>query len=261
MRPQIVGILNLNHESFFDGGKYTVMTDALLRCKEMISQWVDIIEIGGFSTKPWSIVPPIDEELRRIIPTLEKINELWFPISVETSRKEIVQRVIEYGNVVMINDTSWLRDVEIPKVLSHTQWISYVLMHNPTDYHLINNLDPHYEDIIKEVYDFLEEKINYMKNIGFNDIIIDPWFFFHKWVQENISLIQNLDVFHKLWLPIFVAISRKSCILKIEDCSSNLALIETCIMNFKCIEKWAQYIRVHDIEEAKHVIKIANLYN
>lgn len=261
MSIKVVWILNLNNESFYDGWKYTKVESAIKKSQEMIHDGADIIEVWGFSTKPWSFVPPIEEELKRIIPTLESLNTLWFPISVETSRHEIVREVLKYENVIMINDTSGLKDKKIIELLSKNPEISYVLMHNPTEYHLSNNLDPHYENIVSEVYDFLENTAHYIKTQWCNNIIIDPWFFFHKWVKENIALIKNLHEFHKIWYPIFVAISRKSCILEIDKCASNMALIETCIMNFECMKKWASYLRVHDIKEAKHIIKLLNLYN
>lgn len=259
----IVGILNLNKDSFYDGGKYIIPEIAFQHAKNMIIDGANIIEIWGFSTKPWSVVPSVEEELSRIIPTLELINSLNFPISVETSRHEIVAKVLNYKNVILINDTSWLKDIKIISTIKKlSPKVGYVLMHNPVNYKDINNLDPLYNKNITEIInDFFIQKINIIRKFWYNNIIIDPGFYFHKSVNDNLSLIKNLSLLKKFDLPIFIALSRKSCILEINKSSNNLALIETCIMNFECMKHWATYIRVHDISEAVYIRKLFQIYD
>ena len=257
---KIVWILNLNHDSFYDGGKYTELEKAISRAKEMILQWVDIIEVWWFSTKPWSVIPPIQEELDRIIPTIEELNKLGIPICVETSRSAIVKKIKKYNNISYINDTSWLSDINMLSELKWTE-LNYMLMHMEQDYKSMNNIDPLYEDVVSDVIHFLEKKIELLEENGIKNIIIDPGFFFHKGPKENIGLIKNFSEINKLWYPIYIWLSRKSNLLKNNLGNTNKALIESYIMMFECLKYGVDFIRVHDIPEAVHLLKFYDVYS
>lgn len=257
---KIVGILNLNNDSFYDGGKYVELEKAISRSQEMMDQWANIIEVWGFSTKPWSIIPSIEEELRRIIPTIAELNRLKIPICVETSRAGVLREVKKYENVSYINDTSGLFDIDMISELKWTE-LQYILMHMKKDYKSMNNIDPIYMDIIEDVTCFLNLKIKFLKEAGIKNIIIDPGFFFHKGPKENIGIIKNFSKIKNIGYPIYIGLSRKSNLLKHQEGNTDKALIESYIMMFECLKYGVDFIRVHDILEAVHLLKLHNLYS
>lgn len=258
---KIIWILNLNNDSFFDWWKYCSTDKAFERAKEMINEWADIIELWWFSTKPWSIMPPIHEELERIIPSLKKINSLNIPLSIETCRSEVVQEVIKYDNVRYINDTSGLSDKKIIDIIQPLD-IQYILLHMPITYEKSNTINPKYnQDIMSELKCFFEEKLSLLKEMKMKKIIIDPWFFYHKGYVENTTIIKRLNELNMFWFPLFIWLSRKSLILPPSYAKTNMVLIESYILTFECLKSDISYIRVHDIPEMKHILKLHKLYN
>lgn len=257
---KIIWILNLNHDSFVDWWKYCSVDKAYKRAKEMIWEWAHIIELWWFSTKPWSTMPTVDEELKRILPTLKKINTLDIPLSIETCRSEIVKEVVLYKNVKYINDTSWLSDTQIIDIIQPLG-IHYILLHMPTTYEKSNTINPEYEkDITSELLSFFKNKIDILEKKNMTKVIIDPWFFYHKWVMENLDIIKNLKQLHIFSFPLFIGLSRKSVILPPSLWKTNCALIESSILTFECLKSGVDYIRVHDIKEIHHVLQLYNIY-
>lgn len=257
---KIVWILNLNNDSFFDWWKYCSVEKAFRRVEEMVAQWADVIELWGFSTKPGSKVPSIDEELNRIIPPLKQISQLNVALSIETCRADIVKEVIKYKNVKYINDTSGLSDPWIIDIINPLG-IKYILLHMPTTYEKSNNINPKYTQwIMDELFSFFEDKISYLNEKKFGNIIIDPWFFYHKWTPQNLEIIKKLEELKSLWLPLFIWLSRKSLILPPSASKTNSSLIESYILTFECLKAGVEYVRVHDIKEMKHILKVFELY-
>lgn len=253
---KIMWILNITPDSFYDGGKFNILENAKQRIEEMISEWVDIIDVWWFSSRPWSIMPSVEEELSRIIPVLDILDTYNIPFSVDTCRSEVVRELLKYKNLLYINDISWLKDEKILDLISGTN-IWYILMHiqwNPLDM----QVNPAYDDVVWEIYSFFEEKIKIIKEKWISNIILDPWFGFWKTMEQNYELLRNMNKFKSLWYDLLVWLSRKSMIWKLLNNSPDEILSETVALNLFALEKWADILRVHDIKEHKNIVKIFN---
>lgn len=254
MEKKIMWILNLTPDSFFDWWKYNSIELAKKRIDEMIKDWADIIDIWGFSSKPWSTMPSVDEELSRIMPVIKYMDLLNIQISVDTCRSEVVKEIITFRNLRFINDISWLQDEKILDLIKNKD-ISYILMHIKwTPKNMQKNV--FYTDIITEVYNFLEEKIKIIKSYWIKDIIIDPGFGFWKTIENNYEILNNLSIFKKLWFPILAWLSRKSMIYKLLETTPEKVLSETVALNLIALRNWADILRVHDVKVNKNLLKI-----
>jgi len=256
-KPKIMWILNITPDSFYDWWDYYDLEKAKAQINKMIEEWADIIDVWGFSSRPWSIMPTVEEELKRIKPILDYLDDLNISFSVDTCRNEIVKEIVKYKNLKYINDISWLSD---EKILDYISWtdIWYILMHikwNPEN--MQNN--PEYNDIIWEINDFFEKKLKLLREKNIKNIILDPWFWFWKTTKHNYIILKNLEKFNKFWLPILVWISRKSMIYKLLETTPENVLWETQSLNLYALQKWADILRVHDVLENKNIVKIFEL--
>lgn len=255
---KIMGILNITPDSFYDWWKYNT-ENIKKRIEEMIEQGVDIIDVWWFSSRPWSFMPSIDEELSRIIPVLDILDRYNIAFSVDTCRSEVVKEILNYKNLCYINDISWLKDEKILDLISGTN-IWYILMH--IKWEPINMQDnPFYEDVISEIYNFFEEKISIIKNKWIKNIILDPWFWFWKTLDHNYIILNNLNKFKKLNCDLLIWLSRKWMIWKLINSSPDEVLIETVALNLLALKNWADILRVHDIKEHRNILKIYKFLN
>lgn len=254
---KIMWILNITPDSFYDWGNFLDVQKVKLQIEKMIFECADIIDVWWFSSRPWSVMPTVEEELSRIIPILDLLDEYNISFSVDTCRSEVVKELLNYKNLVYINDISWLKDEKILDLISWTK-IWYILMHikwNPND---MQN-DPVYIDIVWEIYSFFEEKLEIIKNKWITNIVLDPWFWFWKTIEHNYEILNNLSQFKKLWYELLVWLSRKSMIWKPLKSSPDKVLPETLALNLLALEKWWNILRVHDVKENKNIVKIFNL--
>ena len=254
--PAVMGILNVTPDSFFDGGNYSEIDAALRQTERLISEGADIIDIGGMSTKPGakSILP--EEELLRVIPVIRAIRKEVenIPLSIDTVYGKVAMESINEG-ANMINDVSaGNADPEILSVASKAN-VPYVLMHMQGSPETMQ-IEPQYEDVTKEVFNFFIEKTQKLNALGIADIIIDPGFGFGKSIEHNYRLAKNLDLFKQIGLPVMVGISRKSMICKALHVNPEKALNGSTALHAVLILKGADILRVHDVKEAKEVIKI-----
>lgn len=253
--PKIMWILNITPDSFYDGWNYNNKEDAKEKIEQMISEWVDIIDVWWFSSRPWSIMPSVEEELSRILPVLDILDTYNIPFSVDTCRNEVVKEILKYKNLDYINDISWLKDEKILDLIYWTN-VWYILMHTkwtPVDM----QINPVYDDIIWEIYTFFEEKLDILNKKWISNIILDPWFWFWKTIEHNYKLLNNLDKFKKLWYEVLAWLSRKSMLWKPLDSSAGNVLAETMAVNLLALEKGS----VHDVKENKNIIKIFEMIN
>lgn len=254
MGTKIMWILNITPDSFFDWWKFNHFENAKNQIDEMLKSNVDIIDVWGFSSRPNSKMPTIKEELDRIIPILDYLDNFDIKISVDTCRSEVVEKILKYKNIKYINDISWLQD---EKIIQLIKWkdIWYILMHTKgTPENMQNN--PSYKNVLKEISDFFKEKIKKLEKDWIKDIILDPWFGFWKTIEHNYEILKKFDKFKKFWYPLLAWLSRKSMIYKVLDLSPNDVLDETIALNFFAITKWADIIRVHDFKEHIWITKI-----
>lgn len=258
--PILMGILNLTQNSFYDGGTLHGIDDILSRIETMLEEGATIIDIGAMSSRPFSEALSISEELKPLETYLPKImarfSETYF--SIDTYRSTIAQFALENG-VCMLNDISAYRlDKELISVLKKHQ-VPYVLMHMkgiPQDM----QMNPEYDNLLLELYQFFDSKIMELKSKGISDIILDLGFGFGKRIEDNYKLLKNLSYFHTLDLPILTGISRKSMIYKPLGSTAKDALNGSSALHFEALRQGSKILRVHDVKEAKEVITLYNLY-
>jgi dihydropteroate synthase len=258
--PILMGILNLTQNSFYDGGTLHGIDDILSRVESMLEEGATIIDIGAMSSRPFSEALSISEELKPLETYLPKImarfSETYF--SIDTYRSTIAQFALENG-VCMLNDISAYRlDKELISLLKKHQ-VPYVLMHMkgiPQDM----QMNPEYDNLLLELYQFFDSKIMELKSKGISDIILDLGFGFGKRIEDNYKLLKNLSYFHTLDLPILTGISRKSMIYKPLGSTAKDALNGSSALHFEALRQGSKILRVHDVKEAKEVITLYNLY-
>ncbi len=255
-KPQIMGILNLTPDSFYDGGRFNALDRALEQTEKMIHEGAFYTDVGACSTKPGAEVISEQDEKRRLYPILEKLIE-HFPehhFSIDTYRSDVAEGCILRG-AAMINDISGGQFDPLMMETVGKYNVPYVLMHilgNPKDM----QKNPKYKNIVQEVLYYFSERVQEAYTNGINDVIIDPGFGFGKTLEQNYELIKNLDLFQTLELPLLVGMSRKSMIFKKLNVSSDEALNGTTVLNTLALYKGAHVLRVHDVKEAKECVNL-----
>ena len=255
-RPLVMGILNITPDSFSDGGKYLDVNEALKHANEMIEEGVDIIDIGGESTRPGSDPVSADEELKRIVPIIEAIKKISdIAISIDTYKPEVMKEVIDM-DVAMINDIYALQKPNAIDLIKKSN-VGVCLMHMQGTPKTMQ-LNPTYKNVVSEVRSFLEERANLIANegIGKTRIILDPGFGFGKTFEHNIDLLKNIESFKSLNLPILVGLSRKSFIRKILNGDHDDHLSGSISAAIFSVLKGAKILRVHDVKETQSAFKI-----
>ena len=252
----VMGILNVTPDSFFDGGKYATLDKVMVRVDEMIAEGVDIIDIGGESSRPGSDRISIQEELDRILPVVSKIRDNYeIPISIDSMKSDVVEELLPF-KIDIINDISSLSDNNFINILKKTD--AYIcLMHMIEDPSTMQN-DPSYRNVTEEVFKYLEEKSTYCSENGISSkkIIIDPGFGFGKTLDNNYELLKNLDKFIEINTNILVGISRKSMIGNLLNKGLDKRLFGSLSAAVISLIKHAKIIRTHDIRETKIAIDI-----
>jgi dihydropteroate synthase len=254
--PKVMGILNITPNSFFDGGNFISEEQILNQVEKMLSEGATFIDVGAYSSKPGAEFVSEEEELARLLPVIELILAK-FPetlISVDTFRSEVAKQAVAKG-VALINDISaGLLDDKMIETVAQLQ-VPYIMMHMKGNPQTMQSLAT-YEDVVKEVMFYFSERINVARSFGLNDIIVDPGFGFAKTMENNYEVMQNLDYFSILELPVLVGVSRKSMIYKLLDNTPQEALNGTTVLNTIALQKGAAILRVHDVKEAVECIKI-----
>ena len=255
-QPKIMAILNVTPDSFFDGGKFNTELKVLKQVEKFINEGADIIDIGGYSSRPGAQNISIETELKRVISNIKLIRK-EFPeifISIDTFRSEVA-RESYFSGADIINDISGGNlDTEMLKTVGELG-APYILMHmrgNPQNMSLKTN----YKNITQDILDYLSNGIQLAKANGINDIIIDPGFGFAKNIKQNFSLLNNLKDFKVLNYPILVGISRKSMIYKTLNIDVQEALNGTTVLHTVALLKGANIIRTHDVKELMECIKL-----
>ena len=259
--PKVMGILNVTPDSFYDGGRFNATDTALQRVEKMLEDGADIIDVGGMSSRPGAPIIPVEDELKRTIPIIEEIKK-HFPdtiISIDTLQSEVAREAILVG-AAMINDIS--AGTIDPKIFEVAAELNspYVLMHMQGKPKSMQD-SPTYENVCLDLIDFFQEKLNRLKKIGINDLIVDVGFGFGKTVEHNYQLLNNLNEFKILNKPILIGVSRKSMIWKVLKTNPEQALNGTTVVHTLALLKGANILRVHDVKEAKECVAILQCYN
>lgn len=262
-----MGILNVTPNSFSDGGKFFAHETALAHAEKMAAEGADIIDVGGESSRPFSEPVSIEEECRRVLPVIEQLaGRIAIPISIDTTKAEVAGRAIAAGASI-INDISALKfDPEMGKIAAEND-VLVILMHMKGEPATMQ-VDPVYDDLMSEILEFLTDAINRAESYGIknSNIIIDPGIGFGKTVSHNLCLINQLDQFKKLEVPILIGTSRKAFIRKIlafpgtSELPPENHLIETGTQASitAAALNGAHIVRVHDVANTVAAIKIAD---
>lgn len=259
--PKVMGILNVTPNSFYDGGKFTGEKEILIHVEKMLFQGATFIDIGAYSSKPKAEFVSEKEEILRIIPIVDLILK-HFPetlLSIDTFRSEVAKICIENG-ATMINDISAgnLDDKMFETIAKNN--VPYIMMHmrgTPDNMQTLTS----YENIVKEILFYFSEKVARARSFGINDLIVDPGFGFAKTLDQNYEIIQKLELFDMLELPLLVGFSRKSMIYKPLETSPENALNGTTVLNTIALTKGAKILRVHDVKEAMECVNLFHKMN
>lgn len=257
--PVVMGILNITPDSFYDGGKYYSADNASARILEMVDEGVDIVDIGAWSSRPGSKMISLEEELNRLLPVLEEIRSYHSDliVSVDTYRSAVAKKVVDEYNVNIINDISaGTMDDEMFETIAGLQ-VPYIMMHMKGTPETMQE-EPFYENMLREIVLFFSQKLDKLRLLGVNDIILDPGFGFGKTMDHNFELLSRLDEFKVFELPLLVGLSRKSMIYRTLETSQEDSLVGTVAANIIALQNGANILRVHDVKEAKECIRIFN---
>lgn len=256
--PKVMGIINATPDSFYDGGQNIDIEKAVLTVGEMLENGANIIDIGGYSTKPNAKEVSVEEEERRVIPLITALIRK-FPniiISVDTFRSKVAEKAVGAG-ASMINDVSGGNlDANMFETVAKLK-VPYILMHMRGTPATMQKLRD-YNHLIKDIVLELSQKLEILRSLQVNDVIIDPGFGFAKSLGQNYEILNNLSYFKQLDCPILVGVSRKSMIYKLLGIQAVDALNGTTALNMAALLNGGKILRVHDVKEAVETVKIYN---
>ncbi|NNC83309.1 MAG: dihydropteroate synthase [Flavobacteriales bacterium] len=249
-----MGILNVTPDSFYAGGRHSSLDRVKQHVESMVSEGVDIIDIGGASSRPGAAQVSPEEELERIIPALECINKAYpeLPISVDTYHAFVAREALGLGARIINDITAGSYDSEMLQTIASHR-IPYIIMHmQGMPDHMQDR--PCYSDVLTEVTAYLSERIQACQEAGVVDVIIDPGFGFGKSLEHNYRLMAHCSHFQLLDRPMLIGISRKSMVQKVVQVGAEDALNGTTALHMYALQHGAGILRVHDVKEAKETI-------
>ncbi|TXK45357.1 dihydropteroate synthase [Pontibacter qinzhouensis] len=254
--PQVMGILNVTPDSFYAGSRLGSVEEALKKAEQMLTDGAALLDVGGYSSRPGAADIAEQEELERVVPAIEAIAKA-FPeaiISVDTFRARVAEAAIGSG-AALINDISaGTLDEAMFGTVARLQ-VPYVLMHMRGTPKTMSSLTS-YEDLVVDILDELQQKLALLTAAGVKDIILDPGFGFAKTVDQNFELLNRLQEFAMLELPLLVGLSRKSMTYKFLGIDQSEALPGTIALNMFALIQGTDILRVHDVKETKQTIDL-----
>ncbi len=259
--PLVMGILNATPDSFSDGGQFRTPSDAIAQAERMIAHGVDIIDIGGESTRPGAEPVPLQEELDRVLPVIEALKDCGVALSIDTYKAETMRQSLSAG-VDCVNDIWALRqegalEAVLESDLNPGKQCGVVLMHMQRDPQTMQ-FDPHYQDVMAEVKAFLQERANLLEEQGITQdrIAIDPGFGFGKSLDHNLKMLADFEQFSQLGYPVLAGISRKSMLGKLTGLDANERVAPSIAAAILAADRGARILRVHDVPETVDALKI-----
>ncbi len=256
--PKVMGVLNITPDSFFDGGKYRDEKSILKQVEKMLKEGASIIDVGAYSSKPGANFVSESEELKRITPII-KIIIKSFPsckISIDSFRSKVIKECVGLGALISNDISAGKLDPLMMETIGQLK-IPYIMMHMKGTPQTMQN-KTNYKNIVYEVFNYFKERINTAKKHKINEIIIDMGFGFAKTLEQNYTLLKELNYFKNLNYPILTGVSRKSMIYKVLDCTPSKALNGTTALNMAALINGSKILRVHDVKQAMECV---NLYN
>ncbi|WP_457573960.1 dihydropteroate synthase [Desulfolithobacter sp.] len=257
---QIMGILNVTPDSFSDGGLFTSRDDIARQVEEMLSQGVDIIDVGGESTRPFAEPVPEDQELERVLPAIETIRQQTdIPVSIDTTKATVARAALAAG-ATMVNDISALRhDADMVDVVRSCDG-PVIIMHMQGTPRTMQ-LDPRYDDVVEDIITFFQERIAWMSEQGIDPqrIIIDPGIGFGKTLEHNLEILRNVARFRATGHRVLIGHSRKSFFDKLFGIPVTRRDCPTAVVSALCFLQGADIIRVHDVKLTRQALELARL--
>jgi dihydropteroate synthase len=256
-RTHLMGILNVTPDSFSDGGRFYEADRAVERGLELVQQGADFLDVGGESTRPGSDAVSEEEELRRVIPVIERlVRETDVPVSIDTYKSRVARRSLAAGACI-VNDISGMTYDPAMIDTVHECGASVVLMHVLGTPKTMQQ-NPIYSDVVGDVHAFLAAQVSLARQRGIRQIVVDPGLGFGKTLEHNFELMSRLDAFADLGCAVLAGPSRKSFIGKLLDVPADQRLEGTAAAVTACILRGAHIVRVHDVREMKRVAVIAD---
>jgi dihydropteroate synthase len=250
-----MGVVNVTPDSFSDGGRFLDASAAVAHARRLASEGADILDIGGESTRPGAAPVSEEEELQRILPVLRALQDL--PVSVDTRRPSVMRAALELG-ASMINDVNALSAPGALEAVASSD-CGVCLMHKKGEPATMQR-DPHYEDVVREVRDFLDQRIGAAMAAGVapERVVVDPGFGFGKTASHNLALLKHLRELSEF--PLLVGLSRKSTVGKITGRPVEERLAGSLAMALLALQNGAAILRVHDVKETKDVVAVWQAY-
>jgi dihydropteroate synthase len=254
--PIVMGIINITPDSFYSGSRTRQDDEVVFRAEKMLKDGAVILDIGGQSTRPGSELVSAEEELRRVMPAIDSICR-QFPeafISVDTFYSKVAYEAISAGAGIVNDVSAGSMDADLLPTVARLK-VPYVLMHMKGHPQTMQ-LNPAYGNVVTEVFDFLNRKMNECIQAGIKDIIVDPGFGFGKTIRHNFELLKQLSYFQQLQKPLMVGLSRKGTIYKTLQTTPEEALNGTTVLHTIALLHGASILRVHDVKEAVEAVKL-----
>ncbi len=258
--PKVMGIINVTPDSFFAGSRKLNTADAVFMAEKMLNEGAGFLDIGAYSSRPGAADIAVEEETGRLLPVVEAIAK-QFPeavLSVDTFRAAVAEAAIKAGAHIINDISGGELDEQMFATVARLQ-VPYILMHTKgTPQNMAQKAQ--YEDVFAEVFDYFAEKVYRLKQLHVHDIILDPGFGFAKTREQSFKLLQQMQGFDLLQLPVLVGISRKGMIYKTLGGTAGSALNGTTVLNTIALMNGANILRVHDVKEAVETVKLFGAY-
>lgn len=259
-KAQVMAIINLTPDSFYDGGKFSSVSDVIKDAEMKVSAGATILDIGAASSRPNAKVISVEEEIARLKEPLKELRN-HFPntfISVDTYHSEVAEFAVNLGADIINDISGGDLDNRMLETVAKLN-VVYVMMHMQGTPQTMQQA-PHYHDVVHELVEFFENKIGVCENLGFDKLLIDVGFGFGKTAEHNYQLLKQLKQFADLGYPVLAGLSRKSMINQVIHTSPVTALNGTTVLNTIALQNGAKVLRVHDVTEAKQAIDLFEFY-
>jgi dihydropteroate synthase len=255
--PAVMGVLNVTPDSFSDGGRFVDLDAALLHAQALVREGADLVDVGGESTRPGSDGIPLEQELARVVPVIERMRStLPAPISIDTTKVAVAQAAIAAG-ASLVNDVSGLRREPEMAALVADAGVDVCVMHMQGVPRTMQD-DPRYDDVVAEVAEFLAERVATLRRAGVRPerICIDPGIGFGKTLEHNLELLRNLDQLCAIGPPVLVGVSRKRFLARLSGGEQPL-VAATVAANVVALARGAWMFRVHDVAPSREALAVA----
>jgi dihydropteroate synthase len=257
-RPTVMGILNVTPDSFSDGGDHNAPEQALAHARQMVAEGADLIDVGGESTRPGAEYVPTDQEIARTAPVIRAIKaQMDIPISIDTRKTEVAQATVAAGADIVNDVSGFTFDADLAGYCAQTD-LPVMVMHAQGDPQTMQDA-PRYDDVLLDVYDFLEERVEALVAAGIprHQIIVDPGIGFGKTLQHNLLLLNRLSLFHALGCAILLGVSRKRFIGTIANAPDPKDRASGSVsVGLRAVMDGVQMLRVHDVAETRSALDL-----